>query len=350
VSQLSPLHRLALGAFVTAFAAGSAVAADIPVPAKIQLVKQDKKAGFVGKLAKIVAKPAATDFPLPGTAPTTSGATLRFFQAGAAGPWDNIALPAGQWTGIGGGSKGFKYKGAGSGADPCKLVLVKPTVIKALCKGPDSTDSPVPYTIPVGPGGAAWELVIGGDRYCAESSAATGAQIKKNDGTSGIFIAANASAPATCPEAGGPTPTPSPSPTPTPTPPPGGCTSAQVTIVTSYNPPPEDINGVTTVVTYPGPKLARDGNPTNLSGVSGIFNFGDNDTAVPGDGFNDTLSVGLLAIPGDIPPGNFASANFLCRVGAPVPVPADFGCTSDVSDANGLTVPSTCTVNLVVNP
>lgn len=347
MSQLSPLHRLAIGAFVTAFAAGSAVAADVPVPAKIQLVKQDKKAGYVGKLAKIVAKPSSADFPLPASAPTAVGATLRFFQVGAAGPFDSISLPAGQWTGIAGGSKGYKYKGAGSGADPCKVVLVKPTVIQALCKGPGSTDSPAPYTIPVGPDGAAWELVIGGDRYCAESSAATGADVKKNDGTSGTFIAANADAPATC--AVESTPTPTPTATPTPTPPPGGCTSAQITITTSYASPPEDVNGVTTTVVYPGPKLARDGSPTNLSGVSGIFNFGDNDLAVQGDGFNDTLSVGLLAIPGDIPAGNFASANFLCRVGAPVPVPADFSCTSDVADENGINVPSTCSVNLVVN-
>jgi len=27
-----------------------------------------------------------------------------------------------------------------------------------------------PYSLPVGPEGAGWELIIGGDRYCAESS------------------------------------------------------------------------------------------------------------------------------------------------------------------------------------
>jgi hypothetical protein len=137
----------------------------------------------------------------------------------------------------------------------------------------------------------------------------------------------------------GMTPTPSPTPTPAPS-----CRPISITIFTSYVPPIEDVSGVNTSITYPGPKLQRNGNPQNLSGVSGIFNFGDNDTAVPGDGFNDTLSVGLLAIPGDIPPGQFASANFTCRPGASAPVPSDFTCISDVSDKNAFTVPSSCSV------
>ena len=97
-------------------------------------------------------------------------------------------------------------------------------------------------------------------------------------------------------------------------------------------------------VVYPGPKLQKSGNPVNLSGVSGIFNSGDNDTAVPGDGFNDTLSVGLLAIPGNIPPGQFARQVFLCRTGAAAPAPSEFSCASDVSDANGFTVASSCSL------
>src|SRR5678816_2880498 len=64
---------------------------------------------------------------------------------------------------------------------PAKVYLVKQDanagyvgklkVIKAICKGPNSTDSPAPFTIPINQTlGAAWELVIGPDRYCAESS------------------------------------------------------------------------------------------------------------------------------------------------------------------------------------
>jgi hypothetical protein len=332
MSRTSSLRWLAAAALLAAVFARSAQAADIPVPAKVQMVKQDKKAGFVGKLAKLVGKPNGIGFPLPGTDPRVSGATMRFFQPGVPGVWDEISLPAAGWTGIADGAKGFKYKGAGTLTDPCKAVIVKPAVITAVCKGPGSTDSPAPYAIPVAAGGSAWELVIGGDRYCAESSAATGAVIKKNEADT--FLAKDAGAPAVCAEPAAP----------------AGCSSATITIHTSYTPPSEDVQGVTTTVVYPGPKLQRTGSPMNLTGVSGIFNFGDNDSAVPGDGFNDTLSVGLLAIPGDIPPGPFASQSFACRDGAPDPVPGDFTCSSDVSDSFGSTVPSTCSVDLVVNP
>lgn len=104
------------------------------------------------------------------------------------------------------------------------------------------------------------------------------------------------------------------------------------------------MSGVTTTVRYPGPKLQRSGNPVNLTGVTGIFQFGDNDLNPPGDGFNDTLSPGLLVFPGDIPPGQFARQTFLCRQGAAAPSPTEFSCSSDVSDANGFTVPSTCSL------
>jgi hypothetical protein len=206
----------------------SALAVDIPVPAKVHLIKQDKNAGYVGKLAKIVNKPApSTTFPLPGSAPTAVGGTLRFFKVGTPGTWDSLSLPAGQWIGLGGGSKGFKYRGLGTLTDPCKSVLVKPKVIKAICKGPNSTDSPVPYSLPVGATGAAWELVIGLDRYCAESSAATAAQVKKDDAAKGIYKAIKANAPVLCPNPVGPTPPPAtPTPTPSPTPPYGSASKA----------------------------------------------------------------------------------------------------------------------------
>lgn len=333
MSHVSSLHRLAAPALLAALVAGPAMAVDTPIAAKIQLVKQDKKASFVGKLAKIVAKPTSLDFPLPSGDPRVSGATLRFFQVGKPGVWDQIALPAAGWTGIADGTKGYKYKGAGTPGDPCKVVLVKETVIKALCKGPTSTDSPDPYSIPVGAGGSAWELVIGGDRYCAESSAATGADITKNE--LDTFIAKNANPPAVCAEAMEMS---------------SGCSTVDVAITTSYTPPAEDVSGVNTTVVYPGPKLERSGGPLNLTGVAGIFSFGDNDLAVPGDGFNDTLGVGLLAIPGDIPPGPFARQSFLCREDADEPVPSDFTCTSDVSDFLGFTLPSSCSVSIVVNP
>lgn len=215
-----------LAAAIALAAPLSALAADIPVPAKVHIIKQEKSAGYVGKLAKIVNKPipSSSTFTLPGSAPTVVGGTLRFYKVGVPGVWDNISLPASGWIPLGpGGSKGFKYRGAGSLTDPCKVVLVKAKVIKAVCKGPGSTDSPSPYSIPVGPAGAAWELVIGSDRYCAESSTATSAIVKKNDGAKGLYKAIKANAPAVCPNATGPA---TPTPPPTPSPPYGSASKA----------------------------------------------------------------------------------------------------------------------------
>jgi hypothetical protein len=213
----------------------SALAVDIPVPAKVYLVKQDKNNGFVGKLAKIVNKPAVKGgtFVLPSSAPTTVGGTLRFFKNGVPGTWESLSLPFGQWQGLGNppGSKGYKYRGAGSLTDPCKSVLVKEKVIKATCKGANSTDSPMPFSLPVNQTlGAGWELVIGTDRYCALSSTGTGSQVKKNDASKGLYKTIKSNAPLVCPDALAPTPTPppppTPSPPPTPTPPYGSASKA----------------------------------------------------------------------------------------------------------------------------
>ena len=95
-----------------------------------------------GKLAKFVAKPAVVGgtFALPssGNAPTTQGGQLRLIDLGDPDAADVVfGLPAGGWKGLGNpaGAKGYKYKGAGSPADPCKVVLVKEKIIKAVCKG-----------------------------------------------------------------------------------------------------------------------------------------------------------------------------------------------------------------------
>jgi hypothetical protein len=163
-----------------------------------------------------------------------------WFKNATPGQWDSINLPSGQWTGLGNpaGSKGYKYKGAGAGADPCKTVLIKEKVIKATCKGPNSSDSPTPYSIPVNQAtGAGWQLVVGIDKYCAESSTATLAQVKKNDGLKGQYKTIKSNAPAVCPVAvpptpppatatPTPTPTPEPTATPTPTPPYGSASKA----------------------------------------------------------------------------------------------------------------------------
>ena len=64
---------------------------------------------------------------------------------------DSYALPAAGWKGLGNpaGGKGYKYKGAGSPTDPCKVVVVKGAVVKAVCKGTGVTVAP-PFVGDVG--------------------------------------------------------------------------------------------------------------------------------------------------------------------------------------------------------
>jgi len=209
-----------------------AVDVDIPIPAKVHLAKVDKNDG-TAKLAKVVGKPELFANPTPGgpADPTVHGASLRFCKLSAPlGECTPINLPSAQWKGLGKvpGSKGYKYKGAGSTTDPCKVVIIKHEVVKAVCKGPGALDAPDPFSLPIGPAGVGWELVINDLlRYCMESSAATGATVKKDDPAKGVWKAIKASAPLEC-FAAAPTPTPTPTPpaTPTPTPPYGSASRA----------------------------------------------------------------------------------------------------------------------------
>jgi len=214
---------LVVAAGVSLLAPPVARSFDIPVPAKVHLAKVDKNTG-AAKVAKIVNKPAVKGavfvIPEPGgpNDPTEMSGTLRFCKLSAPlGECTPINLPAAQWKGLGKvpGTKGYKYKGAGSLTDPCKVVILKPEVVKAVCKGPGALDAPDPFSLPIGPAGVGWELVIGPLRYCAESSAATGATVKKDDPAKGVWKAIKASAPLEC-FASAPTPTPPGTPTPTP--------------------------------------------------------------------------------------------------------------------------------------
>src|SRR5262249_14278512 len=88
-----------------------------------------------GKLAKFLSK---DEFALPGTgdAPTTHGARIEFLDTIFGGAGDvTFSLPATGWKALGEPPSGFKYKGAGTGADPCKVVLIKSKSIEALCAG-----------------------------------------------------------------------------------------------------------------------------------------------------------------------------------------------------------------------
>jgi len=157
---------------------------------------------------------------------------------------------------------------------------------------------------------------------------------------------------------GDPTATPSPTPTPGPT----GvatCQSATVTITTSYQAQSgsDFVAGVTTIVDYPGTRIEIPGTGnqstviarvTNLTGVSGLFNAGDQDSDT--DGVDDRVSVGLISLGTAVPPGSFARLVFDCLAGQPRPVVADFTCTPDVASLIGSTVEATCSVSVVTVP
>lgn len=189
-------------------AALPAAAADEPdelMPGRVALVR-------TAKLAKFIAKPAGGVFDLPDAAndPAAEGATLRLFDTVAHPNGDfTFSLPAGVgWKGLGNpaGSKGYKYKGTGTLGDPCKLVLIKEKIVKAVCKGPE-IDFPLPFQ-----GDLGVVLTVGTDskRYCALYGGTPRGDPSK------IFKRKDASAPVLCPGAV-PTATPSNTDTPTPT-------------------------------------------------------------------------------------------------------------------------------------
>ena len=124
----------------------AAVAFSIPALAVDE--PTDSMAGRVtiikaGKLAKFVAKPPVEggvfDLPDAGNDPMAQGGQLRLIDLGDPNAADvAYELPASGWSSLGNpaGSKGYRYKGAGSAGDPCKVVLIKPKIVKAVCKGP----------------------------------------------------------------------------------------------------------------------------------------------------------------------------------------------------------------------
>src|SRR5262249_19366946 len=117
---------LALTMMLAVSSAGFAAEPDELMPGGIAMVRY-------GVIAKVVAK-AATPFDLPDTNnwPVVVGATLSIFDTGSA-MTDVYTLHAGGWRGLGApiGSGGWKYTGTGTIADPCRVVLVRPTIVKA---------------------------------------------------------------------------------------------------------------------------------------------------------------------------------------------------------------------------
>ena len=123
-------HAAVLG-LALILAAAPARAADEPD----ELVSGTSAIVRYGVIAKFIAR-GAFDLPDMTNQPTVEGATLSIFDTGSA-MTDVYALPGVGWKGLGSpaGSKGWKYKGAGSIPDPCKVVLVKANIVKAVCRG-----------------------------------------------------------------------------------------------------------------------------------------------------------------------------------------------------------------------
>ena len=156
---MKTLIALAIAVGVLGALSVSAHATDELIPGKILIVKP-------GTLAKVVAKGTFT-LPSGGDNPTVAGGSLEIRDLGDISNADTYSLPSGGWKGLGNppGSKGYKYKGAGSVTDPCKVVLIKTNIVKAVCKGAGVT-----LTTPVSspPQRVAVNLSSGtGASYCA---------------------------------------------------------------------------------------------------------------------------------------------------------------------------------------
>jgi hypothetical protein len=129
----------------------STLAGGLLIPVRVALVRP-------GSLFKFVAKGT---FTLPDRAtdhPAAEGGSLSF--SGTTGG-QSYALDAGGWRGLGpggDGTRGFRFRG-----DPCRLVLVKPKGIKAVCRTDTGDFGPLPEAGPV-------DIVLaigsGTTRYC----------------------------------------------------------------------------------------------------------------------------------------------------------------------------------------
>ena len=166
--------------------AGVGLAQDDPdelVPCKIVVVKP-------GRLAKAVCKPATdTTFVLPTFVPIDGSFRIRDLSSVVQ---DDFPLTLGTWIGLGNpaGSAGYKYKGSRQPGDPCPVVLIKPTVLKAVCRGDD-----VSLSVPFGGDAAVVfkpEYIDGAKRYCARFG---GTEVK-NDSV--VLKRKNAPAPSVC--------------------------------------------------------------------------------------------------------------------------------------------------------
>ena len=153
------LLALAIAVCVHGALSVAAHATDQLVPGKIFIRRPAKLAKFIAKPIS----PATFALPAPANSPIAKPWELRFKVDFT---WYHISSNTLAWKGLGNppGSKGYKYKGDGTMADPCTAILVKPKIIKAACRGTDLPSPPYnasPVPIQVG-------ATDNSDRYCAE--------------------------------------------------------------------------------------------------------------------------------------------------------------------------------------
>jgi hypothetical protein len=163
----APTIAVAL-ALLAAPPAGRADDPDDLVTGRILLLKPARAVKFVAL------PPTGTSFDLPdaGNEPTAGGGAVRILDTVPPGAGDETyALPALGWYPLGTppGANGFKYRGSGEPGDPCRLLLLKPNVLKGLCKG-DEIGLVPPFT-----GEVAIVVAVGTapKRYCASFGGVT---------------------------------------------------------------------------------------------------------------------------------------------------------------------------------
>ena len=145
--------------------------------------------GKVKVIGKAFITPIIFDLPDPANDPTVEGGELAVFDKDGAGGFDVYPLPSTGWKALSPpGSGRYRYRGAGTVADPCRTILVKETIVKAICKGDGVTLTP-PFA-----GNVAFVLRVGTDskRYCTDF----GGTFVRND--PGALRRLDAPAPAFC--------------------------------------------------------------------------------------------------------------------------------------------------------
>jgi hypothetical protein len=161
MSRLVCLRRFILAAAALSLVTthGAAFGTNTQIPGKVLVIRS-------GKLTRFVSKPVVPPFPTPapgGSAdPTTVDSSFSVVDGADNARAFFADLPKAQWLGLGNpaGVKGYKYLGTGTPSDPCKRVIVKGTVIKAVCKDDQLLDPPLL-------GSPAAKLRLGSDSYGA---------------------------------------------------------------------------------------------------------------------------------------------------------------------------------------